>query len=92
MRERNLDDLRAELLDLFDGGLHGLIDLRINAFDEIFFGQADFDSFDIARERECVIGNRMGNAGRIVFVMSAQDVEKRCGIVHIFGERANLVQ
>jgi len=44
MRKGNLDDFRAKFLDLFDGRLHRLIDLRIDAFDEIFFGQADFDS------------------------------------------------
>jgi hypothetical protein len=63
VRKRNIDDLRSQLFVPSHGGAHGLLNLGVETFDEIFLGQTQREIFysfvEIGRViRNCLIQRR----------------------------------
>ena len=66
MGQGDFHDLGPELFELLHRRVHGVADLGIHAADEIFLGQTEPKSFDVAIEGRDIIGHWLRDAGGIL--------------------------
>ena len=92
MRQRYFHDLRAQFLELFNRGIHGLLYLRIQPAHHVFFRQTEFESPDVAVQEVRVMGHWLRHARRVARVCAAQYFQNRGGILHPLAKAANLVE
>ena len=98
VRQRDVDEGRAEGTEHLDGVVHDLLDGGVHAFKlVVFLRKADLHAVEarICFERPQVGGKSfrlLRQARRILLVVTGDQVENRGGIPHGAGKRANLVQ
>ena len=63
MGQADINNLSAQRLQVFDRGIDSFFDLRINAFDHVFFRQAETNAAQVGSEGGGIIRDRFIQGG-----------------------------
>ena len=92
MRQGHFDGLHADRLQRFNRFPHGLFDVRVQPFREIFFRDAHRESLDVFRQRRRKVRERHVGGGGVHRIVPADDVHQNRRVFRGFGHRADLVE
>ena len=93
VRERHVDDRRAQRLILPDGRIDGGLHLRVHPGRQLeFLGDADAQPFHGLLQIGQIIGHGRRNAGGVLGIVPADDVHEQRGVGDGPAERADLVE
>ena len=92
MRQRDLDNFRAQAAVDLDSRPHACLNLGVHPLDEVFLGHAELQALDSVVQRGRVIRHWQVERGGIQRIVAGNGLQHEGRILHRVGERSDLVK
>ena len=92
VRQRHVDQLGAQLPQGLGTSTYGLLDLRIHPGHKILTRDAKLQPAYAARQGLPIVRHRHCRRGRVIHVMPGNNLQEKCGILHVFRQWPDLIQ